>query len=346
MMRSKKPNPRRAPTSIDVAKAAGVSQTTVSHVFNNTVGRPIRAETRKRVLQAARDLGYRPNASARALKKGHSDEIILFSIGPLSNSAAAQGILSTQARSHELGYSLGTYFFDTYSPEEWHGVLEQAFSRHPAGVIASAYTVTEADYRWGQSMGVSAWAFVSLEPIGFAPAIVVPYEDAGRLAGLHLVERGHRHVAYVAPRRMAPTRQSILCHTLQGLKAVLEPHGVRLTELVMDTTLEDARAAVDVLLRLPDRPTAVYSCRDDYCFPLLKAMAQRGLRIPEDIAVVGTDNGPSCSLSTPSLTSVGYDVQTIFCHLVDIVDAQIRGKKPAPELFVSHPFQLVVRESS
>ncbi len=345
-MRPRKPSTRRAPTSVDVAKAAGVSQATVSHIFNNTAGRPIRAETRERVLQAAERLQYRPNPSARALKKGHSDEIIYFSIGPLSNSATAQAITTIETRSHALGYSLGIYSHDAYAPDKWQEVLNKVFTRHPAGIIATALTVTAADYRLGRSMGVSTWALSSFEPLGFAPSVVIPYEQAGRLAGAHLVARGHRHIAYIVPKRVAATRTSIQVHTLQGLQSELEPHGASLTELAMDTSLQDACSAIEALLRMPKRPTAIYACRDDYCFPLLKAIRRYGLKIPEDLAIVGTDNGAFCDLASPSLTSVGFDVGALFCHLVDIVDAHVHHKKPRPELFASPPFQLFIRESS
>ncbi len=141
-------------------------------------------------------------------------------------------------------------------------------------------------------MGVTAWALSSFEPVSHVRTLVLPFEQFRQLASAHLLDRGHRHIGYVVPSSMATPRRSILARAVAGLRSAVEPAGGRLTEIVADMTAEDASAAVDAFLQLPDRPTALYSFRDDYSFPLLKALLARGLCIPQVLAVIGTDNSP------------------------------------------------------
>ncbi len=337
---------RRQPTSLDVAKAAGVSQATVSHIFNNTVGRPINPKTRERVLEAARTLGYRPNPSARALSKGYSNEIINIIPEEVEPSLAVLTIAAVQERTIQLGYTPSTCLQMGRSPEEWETVLANIFARRPVGIVSGRSLMTRSICELAMQMGVRACALVDLQPADFAPTVVFSLDRVGYMAGAHFLERGHRKVAYICPRTATPQELVGLERSLDGLRSALQPTGGTLLELAMNPTLEDARAAVNRLLSSEDHPTAIYGYRDDYCFWVLKALSECQVRVPQEIALVGTGNSPFCALSHPALTSISTDFGAMGSRAVDVVDSLIHGRQPPSDWLVAPPPQLIVRESS
>ncbi len=336
---------KRLPTSVDVARAARVAQSTVSLVLNNTPGQTISASTRKRVLQAAHDLGYRPNLVARALRKGRSDEICLYVSGALYSNSTLEWIIAIRERARQLGYSLYTCFFNDNSKQEWKNVQTETSFRHPAGIIGSSLTITSAYYQRTRKMGILGCALISAKPIDYAPTIRLPYAETGALAGTYFREQGHQIVGYLAPSAPDSFRQTAFQHCVTGLESALSS-GATLAPLPMDGTLDCARKIAAGILRSPERPTAIYSYRDDYCFPLLRALLESGLRVPQDVALVGTGNSPLGSFSYPSLTSIRFDWKGIGYHLVDIVDALIHNRQPLPEWLTPPSPELIVRESA
>jgi DNA-binding LacI/PurR family transcriptional regulator len=344
---TKSPTGRRPVTSLDVAKAVGVSRATVGFVLNNTPGQTISAATRQRVWEAVRRLDYRPNVSARALRKGHGDEIYVFIHDHMFSYATVAWITGAQEQARQLGYMLATYIHADVTLEPWETMLAELFARRPAGIVGTVMDVSEADWKLAQHLGVRGCALVAPEgPVSYAPMIPWPHEEAGYAAGAYLGERGHQLVGYVVPRTPKSWQLGALRRNLRGLRSALEPRGGTLTEVPMDATAEDARAAVEQILRRPKRPTAIYSYKDKFCFPLLRALNDRGLCVPQDLAVLGTDDTPSCTIVKPALTSVRLHLQTLGARLVTVVDCQVRGKTPSPELFILPTPTVIVREST
>lgn len=337
---------KRRSTIADVAKAAGVSPTTVSFVLNGTPGQTISPATRKHIMKTIRDLRYEPNAYARALGKGHSNEIAQINFEALHSFSMLEWTAAIQDRTLQLGYTPGTYLYQGASRRTMRSIIESVLARRPVGILATARYFTKADFMRARDMGVRACVVLDTKPVGYTPTITIPYEEAGRLVGAHLRERGHRRVAFVTPVAPTLTRQVVWLDCIKGLRYAMRQSDVTLSELPMESSLESARAAVDRLLSCSERPTAIFGFTDDYSLPLLKALLERGIQVPKDIAMVGTEDTYLCSLVHPALTSVRFDMQTIGAHAVDIIDALMRNKEPSPELFVSPPPQLIIRESS
>ncbi len=346
MTKSKPSTKKRRPTIADVAKAAGVSPATVSFVLNDTVGQTISPATRDRVLKTIEDLGYIPNAHARALGGGHSNEIAIIGFDALQFIVLSDWIAAIQERTVELGYTPGFYLYQGASRRTMRSIIESVLERRPAGLLAEAPYFTREDLERARELGVRGCLVLGIEPDSYQSAITGAFEQAGQLVGAHLLERGHQHVAFVKPASPTPTQHAAWLQCIKGFECTVGRGEGTLSELPMVHGLEGARAAVDRLLAFPERPTAIFGFMDDYSLPLLKALLERGIRVPEDVAIVGTADMYLGSLVHPALTSVRFDLKTMGARQVDIIDALIRDKQPSPELFVPAPPQLIIRESS
>ncbi len=343
---SAKPTPKPRPTSIDVARAAGVSQSSVSLVFNNVGGSRVSPETRERILKAAQDLGYQPDRAASALRKGYGDEIAFLSADFPYSIPTAQGFAAIQERAQELGYSLGLYLCHHLSEDARRNLFASIIARRPVGIISLTQLLTPEDIRYAKKMGVQAILLQGFEPKKYATTQIFPLKQVFHTAASHLVERGHRQIARAVPRTLSAVEESTRKLIRDSIASVVHAAGGTVVDVPMDLEYPDACTAVETLLSLPTPPTAILGNRDEYCFYLLKALSARGIRVPQEIALVGVGNSPFCDLSQPTLTSVDYDIPRFSSHSVDVIDALLKGNEPGPELLAPVPPQLIVREST
>ncbi len=344
MKRTKHPDRKRTPTSIDVAKRAGVSRSTVGFVLNNTPGQTISPSTRQKVLKASRALGYHPDAAARTLRKGMSNEIAMFSTSPAME-ASAEWTAGVQARACELGYHLAVYFADGLTEQSWRGMLDEVLSKHPAGVIAWAPLFKPRERRLLHEQ-IRALVFTAPKPVANTLTCSINVEQAARIAGTHLAERGHRHIALPRPPSFPIWESDILDHYQRGLEAVLAPRGGTINQMILPPTFELVERLVQDTWRATQRPTAVLATKAEYTLVLLKAFSEHGLRVPEDVAIVCAENSHVCQLVRPALTSISSSYREGGYRIVDVVDALIHGRKPDSEMLVLPPPQLIIRESS
>ena len=335
------------PTSIEVAKAAGVSRATVAFVFNERMRSMISPATQRKVLRAARKLGYHLDPVGRALSKGQSDEISFVESDPseLDPFVTMGWIRALQLRANDLNYSVGVHFLPEASRRRRER-LTGIFARHQVGVILVGGSVTRAEVALARKMGVRVLVLFENQ-VGREISIRFPVEEMWQTAANHLLERGHRSVAYLHREHLGPVSQSSLQRVVSSLHSVVDPAGGTLTELKMDPTPAGARTVVDALLAAPSHPTAICGFKDEYCFLIGRELAKRGLRVPEDLAIIcGSGDSRLCELSEPPLTSVTADLEAIAHNLVHIIDAVSRGKEPNPEWLVPPVPRLIVRASS
>ena len=332
------------PTITDVARAAHVAKSTVSYVLNDTPGQTISAATRARVRQMAEQIGYVRSSPARALSRGHSDEICHLVTSPLQSSLTASTILSGQNRARALGYTFSTYLYDMHSPRAWQATLQDIFARRPAGIIAGGLALSNRNLQMAHAMGIAACVLIRSKPSNMAPTFVFPLNRALEVAGRHLADRGHRRIG-IALARLGLPRATRAVY-LQAWHAALAPAGAASVEIPMDGTLEGARETVARLLQSHERPTAICTLRDEYGFMLVRSLVERQVRIPEEMALVSAADSSLCGLVHPALTAVRLDTETLIVRAVDVVDHLLRGVTPPPELFILPPPQLVIREST
>ncbi len=334
-----------SPTSLDVARKAGVSQAAVSYVFNGRQNRHVSEKTREKILQAAQELGYYAHPSARSLRRGQSDEICCIINAPPSFFSYR---LYFSLQQQIVAYEYTPVFYT--SPDtptlRWRETLRGMFARRPAGLIMSQLTDTADEIALARQMGIEHIVLISIRPIEHAATIIFPGWPIGHIAAQHLLERGHRHLGIVHP--SDPLFEEIFQQRLDGMRSALTGRAdARLDMLPFAPTLTGARSLVQSSLARADHPTGIYAFNDECAFYLLKALTERDIGVPRDIALVGTDDLFTCELMRPSLTSIRFDdVDVIGKRAVDML-VGMRSGQPLPHT-LSYEIvpQLIQRESS
>lgn len=325
---------RRRVTREDVARLAGVSVPVVTYTLN---GGPknVSPPTRERVLDAVARLGYRPNAAARALRRGHS-EMLGIIVPTLDNALFA-------ALAHEVEMAAGargiTLIVLSSASGEVADGLDRLAARQVDGVLV-ATPVRSADIAAIEASGLPAVLLNQASAIDGLPAIGVDLYDGARQAVAHLIERGHREIAYLGPTAGDQRR-------LDGWRDALRASGLR-TNAVLETafTRESGLSSGEALLDLFPRPTALFACSDQIALGALLALHQHGLDVPEMMAIASFDDSSDARYSWPPLTSVRQPLAAMAGEAVSrLLDDSSSGAQ-GPGAFHLHSVELVVRESS
>lgn len=310
-------------TSADVARAAGVSRATVSYVLNNAPGRTLSSETRESVLRAARELGYQPSALARSLKRGRSNAVLFPLLGiPMNHVLATLFEACTSALSPR-GLSL---VLDTSRLGDPVAQAETWAELAPAAVLDLVVHHDDAALQRLRERGIPV--------LSAATAGEGAWESSGDLFAReqrlvqvrHLCEQGHRRLSCVLPRSIP---ESVDPRTTRRLLADVRSEarrgGARIDVVRLD--LEEVGPAVRGWEELP---RAVLAHNDAYALAVLTALSARGVRVPEDVAVIGADDEPAGRAVTPALTTVAGDFGDFAVAVADAVEGMLAGCVPPP----------------
>jgi LacI family transcriptional regulator len=333
-----------AATIVDVARRAGVSTATVSRVMSGAaVARPA---TRERVLAAVRELDYSPSAVARALKRRETRTLGLL-VTDIANPFFPLVVRAVEDEAHARGY--GVVFGNAADdPERELAYLDLLLERRVDGlIVASARATRRHAVRLGR-VPVPVVLLNSDAPGARGlPSIATDHRLGGRLAGEHLLALGHRALGHVT----APTGQAAAAaDRRRGIQDALVAAGLGPeTLLVVDGggTVEGGAAAVPSLLAATPRPTAVVGFNDLTAIGLLRGLRAAGLRVPDDMAVVGFDDIELAAWTDPPLTTVRQPTEELGRWAVTrIADALAHPDRPAgPARVVLEP-TLVVRATT
>jgi LacI family transcriptional regulator len=284
-------------TMADVGRIAGVSKTTVSHVLNGT--RPVNRETTERVLKAVERTGYTRNTIARALSRARTQSIGLALSG-ISNPYFLDVVAGIEAAASRAGYVL--LLGDTHEDREQELRLVQALVQHRVDglLLAPAVGASERSLRYlaGQSLPV-----VLLDRLASDGLDAVGSENEEPTAWLveHLAELGHRRIGMVA----GFPGLSTAVERVRGYRIGLLRSGLPDDDaLIAEGWREASRAAARQLLDLPQPPTALVSGANHITIDVLHVLAERGLRVPDDIALVGFDDFDWADILRPRLTTI------------------------------------------
>ncbi|MGA5218979.1 LacI family DNA-binding transcriptional regulator [Streptomyces cinereoruber] len=322
------------PTSRDVARAAGVSQATVSLVLGDKWRGRVSERTAGAVREAARGLGYRPNLAARNLRLGRTRTALLV-VPALTNEFFAHvytGAAEAAAR-HGFGVVL-------YPSPDGVGPARAPFASAQAaldGVIASSMAAEALEAFRGTDLPL---VMLDSDPAGTGAAAHVNLDvaDGMRRVTGHLLDLGHRrflHLASAAPSWTFDVRADALARELRGT----EVHTVR-----SPLNVADAREAATLALAVPGpRPTAVVCDDDILAAGVYKAARRLGLRIPEDLSVTGFDDMALATVVEPELTTVRLPAEEFGRRGMEALLAVLAGEPPRPETL---PVALVPRGSS
>lgn len=321
----------------DVARLAGVSTQTVSRVSNGFEG--VLEPTRQQVLAAMKELGYRPNSAARALRAGRFRTlgVITFTLSTTGNVRTLEAIAGSAAG---RGYAITLIPVTMRSSDS----VEGAFSRLAELAVDGAIVIMEShlldDAEISLPPGIPVVVADSVADGGY-PVVDTDQTAGARAAVEHLLDLGHatvHHVtgpvgSYAAERRTAAWRSALV----EAGRPVPDP-------LPGDWTATSGYAAGRRLASDPSC-TAVFASNDQMALGVLRAAGERGRRVPDDLSVVGFDDIEDSGNYTPPLTTVHQDFAEVGRRCVDLVLSLIAGETPGPgrELV---PTRLVVRAST
>jgi DNA-binding LacI/PurR family transcriptional regulator len=324
----------------EVAKRARVSTATVSRTINGL--QSVRPATAARVRKAIHELNFYPNTHARALVSGRSRMVGLI-ISDITNPFFPELVKSFE--DHALRQGLDVLIGNTdYDPHRMAACIRRMVERKVDGV---AILTSETDAEMISELtkrGIPTVLMDTGKPGPLTARLKIDYAQGIHEALHHLVEQNHRRIAFISgPLNLqsARTRRSAF---LSGLKA----HGiVSAEELVQkgDHRVEGGRQAMQALLQLAERPTAVIASNDLTAIGGLAALYTAGLRVPEDISLVGFDDISFSRLTQPQLTTVQLSREDLAVAALAALDKLVK-KEPARKLDYVIPTHLVVREST
>lgn len=342
--------PSKAPSATDVARLAGVSRTQVSYVLSNTSSTHVSPEKRERILAAAKELGYRPHHMAQSLRRGFSSEFSIFFPAPYTSRIS--GIISTiHADGLAGGCVVTQYSWNRFQdPERRLETFQAMLARRPRGIFCSLLDLDRSYIDMAREQGVERILVLDVEEHDEFATFYLPIESVGRLAAEHLIERGHRRVAIVKPADPAQKRPFKLRQ--RGMKRVFSTVSGASIETLdwpdddIVPSLAAAREAASSFMAMSPRPSAIYAYSDDHAFALMRALREHGLKVPLDIAVLGTDDLPYSEQFTPSLSTIRFDEAALGKRAVALINSLITGD-PLDERFMQAPIPyLVIREST
>jgi DNA-binding LacI/PurR family transcriptional regulator len=325
----------------DVASLAGVSVKTVSNVVNGYAF--VKPENRRRVEQALAETGYRPNVGARNLRRGRTGFLALM-VPELSIPYFGElaGLVITAAQ----GQDWSVLIEQTQGTRERERASLASLGPHMVdGAIVSPEALEAEDF-------AELAHGVPLVMLG-EHAVDVPIDHvaidnvlAARTAVGHLAGMGRRRIAAIGQN---PHRGTAALR-LEGYRTALAeaglPQPAELIAPALDYHRRDGAEAMAHLLSLPEPPDAVFCFNDLLAIGAMRAAAERGFRMPGDIAIVGFDNTEESAYSLPSLTTIAPDKTAIAQTAVDLIRRRTEhGEEFAPQ-DVQTPFSLEIREST
>ena len=341
---------RRGIDSIRIGKMAGVSRSTVSKVINNYPD--ISEATREKVRAAIREYQYYPDLSAQILAGKKTDTIGLFfaNTGHFSEDILVNFMISSMIETAAtLGYHILTYIIRKPSePSTMDSIKEVFYQRRIDGGVFVGFRNHEPTIEGLIAEGFVVGVFDQSLPGRSEPnRIVVRFEDARAAAAAidYLAALGHRRIAVIHGDRLRHAGQAKYEGFLEGLGR----NGIEVRDewmLLGDFPRENARL---LTARLIERggvmPTAIAAVNDGVAFGAMEALQAAGLRIPQDVSIIGMDGHPLGPYVRPPLTTFSFDFRAMFETLISAVVAVVEGSPVAGRASTVFPGAFVERES-
>jgi DNA-binding LacI/PurR family transcriptional regulator len=324
-------------TSHDVAARAGVSQATVSQVMSGNPRARIATETRARVRRAAEELGYRPNLVARGLVRRRSFAFGVI-VPDLSNPFFTDVVSGVERVAAAEGYAV--LLCDAREiPAATH--LETLRSRLVDGVIIDP--VGAASLQRGSAGDLNV-VLIDESDAGW-PGVASAAGDAGRLAAEHLLSLGHRKIGFMGPAGDVHGFR----RRERGFVTALRQAGVEMTSEAfrrVAPTVAGGQVAMKAMLSLRERPTAVFCVNDLLALGALKACLSAGVRVPDDLSLMGCDDVEMARVVTPELTTIAVPAREMGARAARLLIRTVEGAAVASKPGRDLPVKLVVRGST
>lgn len=326
-------------TIYDIARATGVSQTTVANALKGK-GK-LSAATRERILQYAREVGYRPNALARSLTQ-RKTFTIGFILPTIANPFYPEIAEEIERIAGQHNYQV--LLCNTHCDAKLGRLhLDRLESRWVDGIIVMGISLDMADIQahFAQGLPTVLCDWQENESPRGIPQVSIDFYQAGALAAQHLLNLGHQHLAIIVDEPLQALR-------LAGFRAALQRAGVSLSpEMIQhgDSTLESGYRAAKRLFARKPYPTAIFATNDWMAIGAMRATRELGLDIPRDLSVIGLDDIVVAAHYHPPLTTIAIPKQRLARAATELLLQQIEGNREFLSSIVVPP-SLLVRQST
>jgi LacI family transcriptional regulator len=328
-------------TIYDVAREAGVSMATVSRVVN---GNPnVKPTTRKKVQEAIKRLGYRPNAVARGLasKKTTTVGVIIPDISSIFFSELARGIedIATMYK-----YNIILSNSDQNKDKEIR-LIQTMLGKQVDGIVFMGGRLSDEHLEEFKNAPVPIVLAATIDEKGEIPSVNIDYEQATFEAVSHLVEQGHRRIAAVLGPEDDPINGQL---KLSGYKKALESGRLSFDDALVsygDFTYDSGKEAMDAFSALADEPTAIFAATDEMALGVIHAIQDKGKKVPDDIEVISGENTRLSQMIRPTLSSIVvpmYDIGAVAMRLL----TKYMNKERVDEHIVVLPHRIEYRQST
>lgn len=332
--------------SRDVAKLAGVSRTTVSFVLNNVPGMRISEVTRQRVLDAARELDYHPDASARRLVTGRT-QILAYVERQSPEQAFSDAFMPQVLRGvHDAASSSGyEVLFAPIPLETSNGRFSRLLrGRHVDGIILSGPRTDDTELR-DMLETQSPIVLQGQWPEINAASVDVDNVKAAKEATEHLIRLGHTRIGMIVH---APGTFTASISRIQGYREALQEHGLQFNQSLVayaNYTPKSGEEALQSLLQAGEPHTALFVSSDTIAIGVIRAAQAAGYEIPQDLAIIGFDDIPLSVYIDPPLTTMRLPAYGIGWAAAEVLIRMIEDDEEGHDTNVLLETELIIRES-
>ncbi|MDJ0639890.1 MAG: LacI family DNA-binding transcriptional regulator [Paracoccaceae bacterium] len=326
-------------TASDVAKAAGVSQPTVSRVFNrSTAVDPVKAE---RVRAVAKELGYIPNLVARSLNSGNSFRIGIV-LAYLKNGFFGEALQRLSKALNARGYSVTVYFAGNRS-DEVNAIVEDLLADQVDGIVLASISLSNELVTRVRKSGIPCVLFNRGQSDPDVSMVTASNFEGGRLATDFLIKAGHRRIAHLAGWREALNGVDRKNGFLAAMEAAnLKPVACIDCHFRRNVAMDETRR----LFASPKPPDAIFVANDHMAFGVLEVLREElALRVPEDVSVIGYDDAPMANWKTFDLTTVRQPLHRMIEATATLLLNEIQDNE-RPHEKIEIPGELIVRGSA
>ncbi len=328
----------RAVTIHDVAKAAGVSVSTVSRVLNDKDD--VAVETHEKVQRVIADLGYTSSLAARSLRSRRTNVIGLI-MPDVEDPFCIQVMKGVHRAIAKLEYDLIAYTSGSIKKQSKAEREQHYVSLLNGSITDGVIVVTPSATSFSTAAPV-----VAVDPNNECPEClaIIATNHAGALAAMeYLISLGHRRIGFIGGRSDLQSAR----RRLQGYEDALRQANIALDPdliTIGEFTAETGRECAQRLLSLPEPPTAIFAANDQSAIGAIRAAQEAGLRVPDDLSVVGFDNIPEAAYFNPALTTVDQFIDRMGYVATELLIALIQGESLESDLY-EIATQLVIRDS-
>jgi len=347
-----KKQPKKPVTLADIAARADVTPMTVSRVINNNGY--VHTETRERVMSVAREMNYRRNGLARGLKR-QCTETVGMVIGDIANPFAAELTRGVREVLEERGYNLFICISEHTAKEDVRA-FDSLADHRVDGIIAATRASKSGNERLEELIDSGIPVSLIGRDFRHAHADLVSADNlkGGYEATTHLIEIGHKRIGFIG----VSLTEGLRLRRFQGYLEALKDHGLPLADGLIAggreaaeqmpgySTEEMGYDGMMKLLELKNRPTAVFARNDFTAMGALNAIKRAGLRIPEDMALIGYDDIPLAAHTAPALTTVRQPTREQGRAAAEFLLRRVEGDREQPRAEKSFRCELVIREST